>query len=255
MQLDFDKVLEQLETLSHSITGVGLLRIYWYDGTATGPSAQHQALAFKPCVKVRLGFVNNAGQQKGVDSLIITDMISLARNRAMSDAVLLSGDEDLRVGVQQAQEFGVRVHLLGITPCRGSQSQFLLQEADTTHEWTLAEISKFMSHSPSPIKTSVSAATTPAPAPLPLPSATGSTEPLNVVAAARLSANEIDVNLIQGILANYESTKLLNAQIDRPLLGRAKRCIGMLTPVQIRELRSEFIAALKIRVSNPTKSS
>ena len=58
-------------------------------------------------------------------------MIALARNRAISDAVLVSGDEDLRVGVQQAQEFGVRVHLVGIKPGRGSQSLFLLQEADT----------------------------------------------------------------------------------------------------------------------------
>ncbi|HEV7926308.1 MAG TPA: NYN domain-containing protein [Verrucomicrobiae bacterium] len=253
MELDFDKVLECLESFSRTIAGVPLLRIYWYDGTATGPSAQHQALAFKPRVKVRLGFVNNAGQQKGVDSLIITDMISLARNRAMSDAVLLSGDEDLRVGVQQAQEFGIRVHLLGITPCRGSQSQFLLQEADTTHEWTREEVAKFMSHVPSPIMTSVPAVKTPT-----LPTTASiprSTEPLTVAAAARLAANEIDMNLIEAILANYESTKVLNAQIDRPLLGRAKRSIGMLSPSQIRELRTEFIAALKTRLPNPTKSS
>jgi hypothetical protein len=202
---------------------------------------------------VRLGFVNNAGQQKGVDSLIITDMINLARNRAMSDAILLSGDEDLRVGVQQAQEFGIRVHLLGITPCRGSQSQFLLQEADTTHEWTREEIGGFMSLNASPIIASAPAVKTPAfPATASIPK---STEPSTVAGAARLAANEIDVNLIEGILANYESTKVLNAQIDRPLLGRAKRCIGMLTPSQIRELRTEFVAALKIRLSNPAKSS
>jgi len=88
--------------------------------------------------------VNSVGEQKGVDSLIVTDMIALARNRAISDAVLVSGDEDLRVGVQQAQEFGVRVHLVGIKPSRGSQSLFLLQEADTTHEWAADDISKFL---------------------------------------------------------------------------------------------------------------
>lgn len=65
-------------------------------------------------MKVRLGFVNSVGEQKGVDSLIVTDMIALARNRAISDAVLMSGDEDLRVGVQQAQELGVRAGCLGI---------------------------------------------------------------------------------------------------------------------------------------------
>jgi hypothetical protein len=39
-------------------------------------------------VKVRLGFVNSVGEQKGVDWLIVTDMIALARNRAISDAAL-----------------------------------------------------------------------------------------------------------------------------------------------------------------------
>jgi uncharacterized LabA/DUF88 family protein len=94
-------------------------------------AAQHLTPAHLQDVKVRLGFVNSVGEQKGVDSPIVTDMIALARNRAISDAVLVSGDEDLRVGVQQAQEFGVRVHLIGIKPSRGSQSLFLLQEADT----------------------------------------------------------------------------------------------------------------------------
>ena len=132
------------------ISGAPLLRVYWYDGTSTGPTAQHLTLAHLQDVKVRLGFVNSVGEQKGVDSLIVTDMITLARNRAISDAVLVSGDEDLRVGVQQAHEFGVRVHLIGIKPSRGSQSLFLLQEADTTHEWSTTGISVFLRCQPRP---------------------------------------------------------------------------------------------------------
>ena len=46
------------------------------------------------------------GRQKGVDSLIVTDLIELARNHAISDAVLLAGDEELRIGVQIAQSLG-----------------------------------------------------------------------------------------------------------------------------------------------------
>ena len=49
----------------------------------------------------------------------------------MAACVLLSGDEGLRVGVQQAQEYRIRVHLLGIRPSRGSQSVFLREEADS----------------------------------------------------------------------------------------------------------------------------
>lgn len=126
-------------------SGCSLLRIYWYDGaSAQGPSAQQLSLAQSNDVKLRLGIVNNFGKQKGVDSLIVTDMVDLARNRAMSDAVVLSGDEDVRIGLQVAQNYGVRVHLLGIQSETNSQSQFLKQEADTTTELTRDEISRFI---------------------------------------------------------------------------------------------------------------
>ena len=95
-------------------------------------------------MKLRLGLINEYGQQKGVDSLIVTDLVDLSRNRAISDAVLLSGDEDVRIGVEIAQSMGVRVHLLGIVPSRGSQSRNLLSEADTTTEWSKDEISEFL---------------------------------------------------------------------------------------------------------------
>lgn len=124
-----------------------LLRIYWYDGAIGGirPTTDQAAVAGLDDVKLRLGFVNSAGQQKGVDSLIVTDLIELARLKSIGDAILLSGDEDVRIGVQIAQNYGVRVHLLGIEPSRGSQSQQLLHEADTTTEWTAISVASFLS--------------------------------------------------------------------------------------------------------------
>ena len=104
-----------------------------------GPSQEQQDLADSNDVKLRLGVINSYGQQKGVDSLIVTDLVELARNRAITDAVVLSGDEDIRIGVLIAQSFGVRAHLIGIGPGRGSQSRSLLQESDTTVEWSEAE--------------------------------------------------------------------------------------------------------------------
>ena len=142
--LDHEVLIAALKDFAQSLSGLPLLRIYWYDGTSQGPTPQHITLADQSDLKVRLGFVNLRGEQKGVDSLVVTDMLTLARNGAMAECVLLSGDEDLRVGVQQAQEFGVRVHLLGIRPARGSQSTFLLQEADSTHEWTAEELGAFL---------------------------------------------------------------------------------------------------------------
>jgi uncharacterized LabA/DUF88 family protein len=246
LALDFDKVLAAFEEFACKISNVPLLRIYWYDGTSTGPTPQHLALASKPRVKVRLGFVNTAGQQKGVDSLIVTDMITLARNRTMSDAVLLSGDEDIRVGVQQAQEFGVRVHLLGISPCRGSQSLFLMQEADTTHEWGKKEISTFLTHNQRPIQAVSAMPDIPAAQPIALPLTPISPGALGIL--TNEAANEIDANVIEGLVKNFESAGRLPPDVDRPLIGRAKKSFGLLDPKQLMELRQSFVAALKRRL-------
>jgi len=144
LHLDHAAILKLLEDIVGRTSGLPMLRIYWYDGTSGVPTPQQLALAYQPGVKLRLGFVNQHGQQKGVDALIITDMIQLARNRGMADAVLLTGDEDIRVGMQQAQECGVRVHLVGIAPARENQSGFLRQEADSVLELSLEEVQSFL---------------------------------------------------------------------------------------------------------------
>ena len=147
VELNLSATTAKLMETSNAKTGCApLLRIYWYDGMLRGElSTEQKRLAGMDNIKLRLGVVNWAGQQKGVDSLIVTDLVELARNRAITDAILLSGDEDLRIGVQIAQSFGVRVHLIGIEPSRGTQSLSLLQEADTTTEWSGAEICTFLS--------------------------------------------------------------------------------------------------------------
>jgi hypothetical protein len=141
-----------VETAREVAPDARLLRIYWYDGIfpTKGLTTEHTSLANLSDVKLRLGFINSAGQQKGVDSLIVTDMIELARNRAIDEALLLSGDEDVRVGVVIAQSFGVRLHLLGVAPARGSQSPALIQESDTHREWGAARVSAFLRVSAAP---------------------------------------------------------------------------------------------------------
>lgn len=126
-----------------------VLRVYWYDAAGTLPTAEHIRVAELDDVKLRLGTINSLGQQKGVDSLIIADMIELSRNHASDSFVLVSGDEDLRAGVQVAQAYGIRVHLLGLE-VNGSraQSPLLTREADTNSSWSAAEIAKFLSPRP-----------------------------------------------------------------------------------------------------------
>ena len=141
IRLKVPVAIAQLKSFAKAkTTRASLLRIYWYDGLLpSGITIQQQCLAESDDVKLRLGIVNASGQQKGVDSLIVTDLMELARNHAISDAVVLSGDEDVRIGVQIAQSFGVRVHLIGIEP-QNNQSRTLAQESDTTTEWSASAV-------------------------------------------------------------------------------------------------------------------
>jgi len=143
--LDAEAVETALREFAEAESGLPLLRIYWYDGTDSGPSPDHTRLMWTPNIKVRLGIVNSYGEQKGVDSLLVSDMINLSRSERVASFILLTGDEDIRVGVQQAQAAGLRVHLLGIAPIRDNQSNLLQQEADATHEWDAQAVLRFLS--------------------------------------------------------------------------------------------------------------
>lgn len=92
------------------------LRTFWYDGAPHAtPTAQHLDIAILPGIKLRLGRLMRWGQ-KGVDSRIVRDLIILAFEQAISTAYLLGGDEDLREGVAEAQERGLRVVLMAVEP-------------------------------------------------------------------------------------------------------------------------------------------
>lgn len=143
MRLNEAEIINQLKSVT-SKAAAELLRIYWYDGMRGTMTVEHNTLAEMSDVKVRLGYINGVGEQKGVDSLIVTDLIELARNQAITDAYLVSGDGDLRVAVQIAQSFGVRVHLINLEPSTSSLNPQLRQEVDTRHEIPKVDVVKFL---------------------------------------------------------------------------------------------------------------
>lgn len=246
--LDHFAAVKALTDFATKVSGLPLLRIYWYDGTSTGPTAQHLTLAHLSGVKLRLGFINSVGEQKGVDSLIVTDMINLARNRAMSDAVLLSGDEDLRVGVQQAQEFGIRVHLVGIKPSRGSQSLFLLQEADTTHEWSEADVRGFLACRSEAAQDSTPASLRSAASTLP------TIQQLAKVAAG--VAQTVQPSELPALVEAIQKTKQVPIEYDRKLLSISRTDLGReLNPAEKKQVRNDFLVACAHRIaSEPEKA-
>src|SRR5579863_6013653 len=132
-RVDADKLIQALSRLADDKVRGELLRVYWYDAARDRvPTIDQRVIAQMPWVKLRLGNLNARGQQKGVDAQIRADMEALARHRAITDAVLIAGDEDMVPAVEAAQAFGVRVHLWGIEPPYGTnQAERLVWESDT----------------------------------------------------------------------------------------------------------------------------
>jgi uncharacterized LabA/DUF88 family protein len=127
-----------------------LLRVYWYDAARDRvPTIDQRVIAQLPQVKLRLGNLNARGQQKGVDAQIRADMEALARHRAITDAVLVAGDEDMVPAVEAAQAYGVRVHLWGIDPPYGTnQAERLVWESDTVEVLDSAFVRPYFTRQP-----------------------------------------------------------------------------------------------------------
>lgn len=128
IRCDYGGFIPALTSRVREVSEWPVLRTYWYDASVGGqPTAEHDRIAILSGVKLRLGRLVR-GSQKGVDSRIVRDLIVLAEDRVMRVAYLIAGDEDVREGVSEAQDRGVKVVLLGIEGMTPSYT--LVQEAD-----------------------------------------------------------------------------------------------------------------------------
>ncbi len=218
-----------------------LLRVYWYDAlTGTTPTVTQSTIAHLHGVKLRLGVVNRTGEQKGVDSLIVTDLIDLARNRAVIDAVLVTGDEDLRVAVQVAQAYGVRVHILAAGNPNHNVSPALQMEADSVHsldaEWFKTYLAERLGEQP--------------------------LQRENISVHVRLGVAEAADNAIKEILvgasaediarlaALFATSKTIPGEYDRRLIACTAREVGsILTGDEKRQIRGIFVRHIRERNS------
>ncbi|GAA2377111.1 hypothetical protein GCM10010404_36510 [Nonomuraea africana] len=128
---DYPGLLQLMTNLSRERTGLPLLRCYWYEATVEGRrTPEHDVLADIPGLKLRLSRIR-PGRREGVDAQVHRDLMTLARNSAICDAVVVSGDEDLAQVVCDAQDLGIRVTVVHIAADGGwAVSRSLRQESD-----------------------------------------------------------------------------------------------------------------------------
>lgn len=181
MRIDVRSAVDELRALAEAATGEEFLRAYWYDGAyrsddprASGQRQFIDAVALTPGLTVRLGTVKNwmpswlqaaRGRlqargldpeeiglrdtieiQKGVDTLIVLDLIRLAQKGAFSTAVLLAGDRDLLEAVTTVQEEG---RMVVLTHPEGTDVDLALrQAADRVEPIPRAILERFLSPRP-----------------------------------------------------------------------------------------------------------
>jgi hypothetical protein len=185
-------------------------------------------------VKVRLSSSPSLGPFRSLASAIATDLSELARNKVLFDAVLVSGDEDLRIPIQLSQSYGVRVHLVGLATGRGVQAPALSQEVDTQMEWPRDTVERFLMIRRSGIMESSLT---------PSISGISDSQPLDkrLEQAARKFADALDDNDLDVLEAYWATSKGVPSELDRRLLPFARNALGRdLDHSEKRLVRSSF---------------
>jgi hypothetical protein len=142
---DYPGLLQLFGNLAAERTKLPLLRCYWYEATVEGRrSAEHDTVADLPGVKLRVAKMR-PGRREGVEGEIHRDLTTLARNKAVSDVMVVSAEEDLAPVIADVQDMGMRVTLLYIAN-DGSRtiSRALRQECDDVVEVNAAQLRPYV---------------------------------------------------------------------------------------------------------------
>jgi hypothetical protein len=259
-----DQVEVNFQTFTESLVDLGVkytpgeqhLRTYWYDGAPDGvPTPSQLAVAYQKGVKLRLGRLTLNGQ-KGVDSLVVRDLMKLSSEHAITTAFLLSGDEDLRQGVVEAQDSGVKVVLIGIQPF-GSQNQAgsLVREADDVIVLDQAALERHLKRRPDrAVAFMPPAEGSPAGQPQEPGGATTALATGSSFGAEWLAAATPEEVATLAARKTADPRAPVPQELDRELLGRGRRLFGDdISEDQRKGLRDGFWTAIRDS-GRPTES-
>src|SRR6201992_2185156 len=141
---DYEGLLQLLGNLGRERTGLPLVRCYWYEATVEGRrTAEPESRVASRGITLRLA-KRRPGRREGVETEIHRDLTVLARNRAVSDAVVVSAEEDLSQVLSDVQDLGMRVTIVHVSvDGNWTISRSLRQECDDIMELTSAHLRPF----------------------------------------------------------------------------------------------------------------
>ena len=225
-----------LREVDNSFPDCSLLRVYWYDGLGINelPTDQHKSICCLDDIKMRYGTRNKVGQQKGVDGLLMADLISLAQNKAISSAMIISGGADLVPGISAAQMLGVRIHRLEMSGQEAS-SPTLCEEVDRNSVWSRADIESFAAKVVAKTENDVAAVKNDEDIP-----------PVDNGVSLDDIAGKFLLDLPDDLKNKIDPNIAIPPDIDKQLLYQAKCALErMLNPEETKALRNKVKALLK----------
>ncbi len=241
---------------SSELSPLELLRVYWYDAARNRvPDKQQESMFLQFGIKVRLGslYQDNDDEenlrQKAVDSLLVLDLVQLARNKAVADIVLISGDEDMLPGIEEAQQHGIRVMLLSVED-RGV-SKAIKQNVDKHVEFKLEELCTSIIVRPPQL----------------LPISTMSTQPnsdLNIITRHQVEAskdqespdymlvlqfvNALELIEVKSIIFYYDQSNALQPDVDRRFIHALRKSKDKTQQTNFAPLRKLMIDLCRKRL-------
>lgn len=230
------------------LTNKELLRIYWYDGVGqTGRTREHKAITRLPDMQFRAGTINSSGQQKGVDTLLVIDLIELSTNHAISDAVIIASDGDFAAGIELAQRRGVRIAVLGIedsaSSLRHNQSTEVLERADRRGVATKLLVEPYCCYTSDEVAHH--------PVALPIEACHAVLQTPLVEEINRAVARFV-VDKTPGNSAVDRQTGTVESDVDRELIFAVYQAVGRkLTPDEKKAARKELCAQMSARTGMP----
>jgi uncharacterized LabA/DUF88 family protein len=249
------KLLDELRARAEECLGNdSCLRTYWYDGMGSALTPEQAVIAALPDVQFRAGTIHNS-KQKGVDSRIVHDLFELASNKAICDALVVTGDGDLAVGVEFAQRRGVRVGLMsvedpdsGVLPNRHPELLYLADRQVSLNRKTVERLFRYQAEK------TASATSNAAAVKKGVPAAAGAAKPETASPAVAALPEAVS-----NVLADLEGDALMSVlmtsggvepSIDRLLLAKARELLGRrLGDDERKEIRKMFIAEVKAKQS------
>lgn len=246
MAIDYPSLSKYLQKEIHDqVPDAYLLRIYWYDCMdQKGNTAEHEAIKRLDNFKLRLD------SEDIICGRMMSDLMELAKQQAITHALLVTNRVCMAPSVEVAQSMGLRVHLLSLGEPFAVPTS-LTAEADLKRFWSAADIQRFALPSVAVLDTprlglwtqAASAAADPADADGSIQQA----EELPLTRVAQVASARIKEGSQAMVFAALKpGMRALPREIDSALLSVGRQELGRaLTEPEKRQLRRELQALIR----------